>query len=1012
MVYGAGTAVGLGLGSAIVMGGRRPEAGFDVHGDARAGDDAADGLTPATAKRTIAAVRALAAAMIAARGAGVRVGLARGSLWDEELSLGGAGTVVGSYGDPALPLPVLRGSDWVPNDAFAPVPGRAQVHGVAWAHALATNGKAQIFVWQDGVRLVWVADAAACDATPGSFTYPEPLTAAPAAVMVHPIGSVAPASGGATFRIVRRNYAVRLNGQGAAIEGVHGAQCGHDDGALKIGERVTGGRMRWALATWGTKHAAFVWAREAAVEDCAAYVCRNRAGQPLTTFVAYHDDADAAGGVTFRNCWAHAPEGAAPDFATDDTAFYAHTNGGTATIGAGRVEGCHVRGSARAFTMADHASLTIEDSSAEDCGTFSGGGAVSIDNVVCVSARANAAFLGAGPGARSVREAKVLLESGAADLGRDGGPSGALAITDSTLVVGRRLIEAAAGSVVVTGSVLAASVVYDRPMGKTVAAGDNTIWRRGADLTLRIDGVDYPGLAALQAGVPGLEAGSDEVGEAGLDPAAMRANDWTGSTGRGSAATVRARPWGYLRARWKAGFLGIDEIDGAGGAGAAGRHRGDAGRLGRDPADRGRRDRGRISDRGGVMAGFYKLKSDANGSWTRVEGALPIAVGGLVPGAAYEVVAASDLVREVVAGGPLAAPVNLAPPSVEGVAEIGESLVAVAGSWAGNPPPTITRQWRRDGEDIAGATGPVQFVGAAGDYVLREIAQNLEGTAFADSPAIEVTASGISQIGALWAGGRAGALYDFTEVGGPLALRGRAQPRAGRQQPEHPLRARRQGGARGGARAARPEPRGLRGGVRVLGRQRRRHLVARRGGGRDLPGGVRDARRQRLVRAQGRRRGAGDLQQPAVLHRQRQPEQQSREPRAPGDAGRPAGERQRAGGHPQPWAPRCPGASCGSRACRCGGPRGRASPGSPGGARRAGWPPGRITWCRPAPWRCARGCRTGFTPWGTRRRRVRRSRAGSWSPGDRGLRSRRRARPARSSRGCRARRRRGSSRRG
>ena len=90
------------------------------------------------------------------------------------------------------------------------------------------------------------------------------------------------------------------------------------------------------------------------------------------------------------------------------------------------------------------------------------------------------------------------------------------------------------------------------------------------------------------------------------------------------------------------------------------------------------------------------------------------------------------------------APANTAPPTISGSATPGSTLTAGSGTWTGTPTPTITRQWRRNGADIPGATGStLSTTGySAGDViVLREIATNTNGSASADSAALTLTAA-------------------------------------------------------------------------------------------------------------------------------------------------------------------------------------------------------------------------------------------------------------------------------
>jgi hypothetical protein len=96
-------------------------------------------------------------------------------------------------------------------------------------------------------------------------------------------------------------------------------------------------------------------------------------------------------------------------------------------------------------------------------------------------------------------------------------------------------------------------------------------------------------------------------------------------------------------------------------------------------------------------------------------------------------------------GGPLA-PENYAPPSITpGTAEEGDTVARVVGTWGGNPAPTFTYQWKRDGSNISGATGTTYTtvsadVGTA--LTVTETATNSEGSASATSSAISVTAAG------------------------------------------------------------------------------------------------------------------------------------------------------------------------------------------------------------------------------------------------------------------------------
>jgi hypothetical protein len=60
------------------------------------------------------------------------------------------------------------------------------------------------------------------------------------------------------------------------------------------------------------------------------------------------------------------------------------------------------------------------------------------------------------------------------------------------------------------------------------------------------------------------------------------------------------------------------------------------------------------------------------------------------------------------------APANTVAPTITGTAQEGQTLTAHDGTWTGLPTPTITRQWKKNGVAIGGATGTT-YVPVTGD---------------------------------------------------------------------------------------------------------------------------------------------------------------------------------------------------------------------------------------------------------------------------------------------------------
>ncbi len=87
--------------------------------------------------------------------------------------------------------------------------------------------------------------------------------------------------------------------------------------------------------------------------------------------------------------------------------------------------------------------------------------------------------------------------------------------------------------------------------------------------------------------------------------------------------------------------------------------------------------------------------------------------------------------RRSTGGGVRSAPVNSIAPSIYGPTDIGDTLYANPGTWAGSPPPSLGGQWKRDGVNISGATAYTYVItedDIATDITFTETATNSEGS--------------------------------------------------------------------------------------------------------------------------------------------------------------------------------------------------------------------------------------------------------------------------------------------
>lgn len=256
-------------------------ADFTYYVDSVNGSDSNNGLSPATAKQTIAGLPTLAA--------GDSVGLARGSSWNEQLTISVANIRVGAYGSgakPVLDASDVHNSGWVQDGTFTN----------CWSKSItftSYEAAGRITVFEDGAFLAKRTTLADCNANPGSYYASNFSPTGAQTVYIHPSGSGNPNTNGKEYRVPVRAHAIDAHGQaGVILDGIEARRGFHKDGAIKTGDDSV---VRGCVANYGTIHNLYV-GEGSLIENCTvkyalftgesnAYIVANKTsptGKPVT----------------------------------------------------------------------------------------------------------------------------------------------------------------------------------------------------------------------------------------------------------------------------------------------------------------------------------------------------------------------------------------------------------------------------------------------------------------------------------------------------------------------------------------------------------------------------------------------------------------------------------------------------------------------------------------------------------------------------------------------------------
>lgn len=333
---------GLGL-----MGG----SGINYFVDSVNGNDGYTGKSPAAAFATISALPAITP--------GMRINLAKGSTWREQLTIAANNVTVQAYGTGAAPI--LDASDIIANAAFTKTVGRTNVY-----QATVNVSAGWSSVWEDAVRFANVADLATCDATASSYTCVD--AAGPMVLYIHASGDGNPITNGKTYETtatVRTCGITSFGYTGTVISGITCKRNRDNNGSIIMGDSTT---LTDCTALEGTKHNIFI-GNGSVLTGCIAQDAYFKPTEPSHSLYVYNANVGNGAGVTFTNCTARSTV-----YDGEATGFFGHVNV-SGSFGTIRYNNCTCDKLFLAFSMAEDIDAVVIDS----CTVTACGGGVTVD---------------------------------------------------------------------------------------------------------------------------------------------------------------------------------------------------------------------------------------------------------------------------------------------------------------------------------------------------------------------------------------------------------------------------------------------------------------------------------------------------------------------------------------------------------------------------------------------------------------------------------------------------------
>ena len=497
------------------------------------------------------------------------IGLDRGSVWEESFN---ANTdtypnfTLQDYGSPALPMPLVDGTTVIPPSAWTATAGKPDVYQASLAHTT-SNGYAT--VWENDVQLAVVADTTLCSSTAGSFVKTPNMSGGSGTITIYVhASSGSPATNGKRYKASCRD----VNVTAARVKGIWGRRNAQNDGS------IFGKNLNKCLGTEGGKHNLFAF-KSGDMQDCVAYrsvaAASNEGGGALFVFFAAGDPAKRA---RMTNC-----------YAVNDRSADAEFFGGVLTHGGSPmdvmagfdVNGFYVYNINTAFAVSESLNHTASNIFLERVTVAFGSSVPSVyENVKWLADSID----GAPPPGNTVLFNNTALVTANNIAIYSASTSGQGMIYNPT--TGSKFTQFSAYS---PGGAYK-FFIYGATDGRTVEVSrsvlfgvdrfayfptansdfvnntDNVLYTAGNNLSTILKNVEYTSLATYKAARSTLDQNSIDSnplftavpssGDFSLSPSSPANTTFAQPVGyRGTLA----RPdWAILRARWDAGFLGID----------------------------------------------------------------------------------------------------------------------------------------------------------------------------------------------------------------------------------------------------------------------------------------------------------------------------------------------------------------------------------------------------------------------------------------------------------------------